>query len=76
VDVEGVRFLNAREAEGVSVLRRSPYISGNGCSGNEGRPRKGWSEEEDGKQVGRGGVAFTSGNEHQRSELTGCSNER
>jgi ABC-type transporter Mla MlaB component len=26
VDVEGVRFLNACEAEGVSVLRSSPYI--------------------------------------------------
>jgi len=26
VDVEGVCFLNAREAEGVSVLCRSPYI--------------------------------------------------
>jgi hypothetical protein len=26
VDVEGVRFLNACEAEGISVLRCSPYI--------------------------------------------------
>jgi hypothetical protein len=26
VDVEGVRFLNAWEAEGISVLRCSPYI--------------------------------------------------
>jgi hypothetical protein len=26
VDVEGVRFLNAREAEGIPVLRCSPYI--------------------------------------------------
>ena len=26
VDVESVRFLNAREAEGISVLRCSPYI--------------------------------------------------
>ena len=26
VDVDGVRFLNAREADGISVLRCSPYI--------------------------------------------------
>ena len=26
VDVEGFRFLNACEAEGISVLRCSPYI--------------------------------------------------
>ena len=26
VDVESVRFLNAREAEGISVLHCSPYI--------------------------------------------------
>jgi hypothetical protein len=26
VDVEGVRFLNACEAEGIAVLRCSPYI--------------------------------------------------
>jgi hypothetical protein len=26
VDVEGVRFLNACEAEGISVLRCPPYI--------------------------------------------------
>ena len=26
VDVEGIRFLNACEAEGISVLRCSPYI--------------------------------------------------
>ena len=26
VDVEGVRFLNACEAEGISMLRCSPYI--------------------------------------------------
>ena len=26
VDVEGVRFLNACEADGISVLRCSPYI--------------------------------------------------
>ena len=26
VDVESVRFLNAREAEGISVLNCSPYI--------------------------------------------------
>src|SRR5271167_4306270 len=26
VDVEGVRFLNACEAKGISVLHRSPYI--------------------------------------------------
>ena len=39
VDVEGVRFLNACEAEGISVLHCSPFISGNGCSGNEGRPK-------------------------------------
>jgi len=26
VDVEGVRFLNACEAEGISVLRCAPYI--------------------------------------------------
>jgi hypothetical protein len=26
VDVEGVRFLNACEAEGISVLHCSPYI--------------------------------------------------
>src|SRR5258708_38058286 len=26
VDVEGVRFLNACEADGISVLQRSPYI--------------------------------------------------
>jgi hypothetical protein len=26
VDVDGVRFLNACEAEGISVLRCSPYI--------------------------------------------------
>jgi hypothetical protein len=26
VDVEGVRFLNACEATGISVLHRSPYI--------------------------------------------------
>jgi hypothetical protein len=26
VDVDGVRFLNACEAEGISVLRSSPYI--------------------------------------------------
>jgi hypothetical protein len=26
VDVEAVRFLNAREAEGISVLHCSPYI--------------------------------------------------
>jgi len=26
VDVEGVRFLNACEAEGISVMRCSPYI--------------------------------------------------
>jgi hypothetical protein len=33
VDVESVRFLNACEAEGISVLRCSPY-TGNGWSGN------------------------------------------
>jgi hypothetical protein len=36
VDVEGVGFLNACEAEGISVVRCSPYIGEWMLSGNEG----------------------------------------
>jgi len=39
VDLEGVRFLNACEAEGISVLRCSLYITRSGGSKNEGRPK-------------------------------------
>src|SRR6266478_2363298 len=50
----------------VSQCCAAHLISGNGCSGNEGRPktpshkrtREGWLEEEDGKQVLRGAVVF------------------
>ncbi len=59
VDVEGVRFLNTCEADGVSVLHCSPYIR-EWMSRERGRPkartRKGKKEQapledEDGKHV-------------------------
>jgi len=59
VDVEGVRFLNACEAEGISVLRCSPYIR-EWMSREQGRPKgsthkrnKGQArlEDEDGKHL-------------------------
>jgi hypothetical protein len=33
IDLEGVRFLNACEAKGVSILRCSPYIRGMDAAG-------------------------------------------
>jgi hypothetical protein len=59
VDVEGVRFLNACEAEGISVLHCSPYIR-EWMLRERGRPKaptkkrnKGQArlEDEDGKHV-------------------------
>jgi hypothetical protein len=38
VDVEGIRFLNACEAEGVPVLHCSPYIR-EWMLGERGRPK-------------------------------------
>src|SRR5580700_4956905 len=55
-------------------------ISGNGCSGKEGRPKApdhkrnkgkaGWRKKME-SRYGEVAVASTSGNEHQRSQLTG-----
>jgi hypothetical protein len=66
VDVEGFRFLNACEAEGISVLRYSPYFR-EWMLRNEDRPKAptrkgnrgkaGWRKKI-GKQVRRGAVAF------------------
>jgi len=59
VDVEGVRFLNACEAEGISVLHCSPYIR-EWMSRERGRPKarthkrkkeQAPLEDEDGKHV-------------------------
>jgi hypothetical protein len=59
VDVEGVRFLNACEAEGISVLHCSPYIR-EWMSRERGRPKARTHkrkkelaplEDEDGKHV-------------------------
>ncbi len=59
VDVEGVRFLNACEADGISVLRCSPYIR-EWMSRERGRPKartrkrkkeRASLEDEDGKHV-------------------------
>ena len=59
VDVEGVCFLNACEAEGISVLHCSPYIR-EWMSGERGRPKarthkrkkeQAPLEDEDGKHV-------------------------
>jgi hypothetical protein len=59
VDVEGVRFLNACEAEGISVLRCSPYIR-EWMSRERGQPKPRTNkrnkeqaplEDEDGKHV-------------------------
>src|SRR5580692_13197572 len=76
VDVEGVRSQLVRGAAYLSATLLALY-QGSGCSWNEGRPTgKGWLEEEDEKQVWRGAVGFTSGNEHRRSQLTGNRKER
>ena len=59
VDLEGVRFLNTCEAEGISVLHCSPYIR-EWMSQERGRPKarthkrkqeQGPLEDEDGKRV-------------------------
>src|SRR6266851_1886684 len=59
VNVEGVRFLNACEADGISVLRCSPYIR-EWMSRERGRPKartrkrkkeRASLEDEDGKHV-------------------------
>ena len=44
VDVEGVRFLNACEAKGISVLHCSPYIR-KWMLGEQGRPEAGIREQ-------------------------------
>jgi hypothetical protein len=75
VDVEGFRFLNACEAEGISVLRCSPYFR-EWMLRNEGRPKApthkgnrgeaGWRKKME-SRYGEVPSPFTSGNEHQRS---------
>ncbi len=47
VDVEGVRLLNACEAEGISV-RAVRLISGSGCSGNGGGQKHGTNKAYEG----------------------------
>ena len=39
IDLEGVRFLNACEAKGISILHRSPYI-GEWMLQERGRPKE------------------------------------
>jgi hypothetical protein len=84
VDVEDVRFLNACEAEGISVLRCSPHIrewmlrergSAKSSTHKRNKGKAGWRKKME-SRLRRGAVASTSGNEHQRSQLTGNSKER
>src|SRR5580693_6913134 len=75
---------STRARRGVSQCCAARLISGNGCSGNEGRPKAPSHRRTKGKAGGgrrwkagmRGAVALASGNEHQRTELTGNSKER
>jgi len=74
VDVESVRFLNGARRR-VSQCCAARLISGSGCEKH--RPISATGEWPVGGRRWKAGMErFTSGNEYQRSQFTGCSKER